>query len=103
MKFVNYIILIVFAGLLIFASLYLPPRGTADRAADRPTGLAGAPNPPAYYIRNAYQDAHTNNMVTVILADYRSYDTLGEETVILTAGLVCFLLLRDKKKKNEDL
>jgi multicomponent Na+:H+ antiporter subunit B len=40
-------------------------------------------------------------MVTVVLADYRSYDTLGEETVILTAGLVCYLLLR-KIRTNRD-
>jgi len=103
LKFVNYTVILVFTGLLIFASLSLPPRGGSDRAADREIGLAGAPNPPAYYIENAYRDAHTDNMVTVILADYRGYDTLGEETVILTAGLVCFLLLREKKKKNEDL
>lgn len=103
MKIINYIIIVVFAGLLIFATLSLPPRGAADTTADQKTGLAGAKNPPAYYIENAYHDANTPNMVTVILADYRGYDTLGEETVILTAALVCFLLLRDKKKKNEDL
>ncbi len=28
-------------------------------------------------------------------------DTLGEETVILTAGLICFLLLRKRQKDNE--
>jgi multicomponent Na+:H+ antiporter subunit B len=39
-------------------------------------------------------------MVTVILADYRGYDTLGEETVIYTAGLICFLLLRKRKKEE---
>ena len=30
---------------------------------------------------------------------YRGYDTLGEETVIYTAGLICFLLLRKRKKE----
>jgi multicomponent Na+:H+ antiporter subunit B len=33
-------------------------------------------------------------MVTAVLADYRGYDTLGETTVIFTAGLSCLLLLR---------
>jgi multicomponent Na+:H+ antiporter subunit B len=39
-------------------------------------------------------------MVTVILADYRGYDTLGEETVIYTAGLICFLLLRKSSART---
>jgi len=31
--------------------------------------------------------------VTAVLADYRSYDTLGEVVVIFTAGLACLLVL----------
>lgn len=46
------------------------------------------------YIREAYNDTATSNMVTAILADYRGYDTLGELTVIFTAGVVVLLLLR---------
>jgi multicomponent Na+:H+ antiporter subunit B len=61
---------------------------------------AGSPGASSYYIRNAYRDAKTPNMVTVILADYRGYDTLGEETVILTAGLICYLILRKRKDKS---
>jgi multicomponent Na+:H+ antiporter subunit B len=34
------------------------------------------------------------NMVTAGLADYRGYDTLGETTVIFTAGISVVLLLR---------
>lgn len=33
------------------------------------------------------------NFVTAVLADYRGYDTLGETTVIFTAGLACLLIL----------
>jgi multicomponent Na+:H+ antiporter subunit B len=40
-------------------------------------------------------------MVTVILADYRGFDTLGEEVVIFTAGIICFLLLRKRKISHE--
>lgn len=46
------------------------------------------------YISDAYNDTATKNMVTAILADYRGYDTLGELTVIFTAGVVVLLLLR---------
>jgi multicomponent Na+:H+ antiporter subunit B len=44
-------------------------------------------------------DTATPNMVTSILADYRGYDTLGETTVIFTAGMSCILILRRRKKK----
>jgi len=38
------------------------------------------------------------NMVTAGLADYRGYDTLGETTVIFTAGVSVILLLRRRGK-----
>lgn len=100
MKIINYLILITFISLMIFAASGLPNRGNADARMNQEKSLVGSVNAPSYYIHNAYKDDHTDNMVTVILADYRGYDTLGEETVIMTAGLICFLLLR-KKKKSE--
>jgi multisubunit Na+/H+ antiporter MnhB subunit len=86
---------------MIIASFDFPNRGDAAARMNRDKSLAGSENAPSYYIRYANRDDHTPNMVTVILADYRGYDTLGEETVILTAGLICFLILR-KKRKNHD-
>jgi multicomponent Na+:H+ antiporter subunit B len=99
LRALNFILIATFALLLIFASSSFPARGNSDAPANQERGIAGAQNPPAYYIQHAYKDDHTPNMVSVILADYRSYDTLGEETVILTAALVCFMILRKKKKK----
>jgi multicomponent Na+:H+ antiporter subunit B len=87
---------------MIYASTGLPNRGDLDSAVNRDRSPSGTQNASSYYIRNAYKDTHTPNMVTAILADYRSYDTLGEETVILTAGLICFLLLRKKRKETDD-
>jgi multicomponent Na+:H+ antiporter subunit B len=101
LKIVNYLILIAFVSLMIFAASGLPNRGDVNARMNQEKSLAGSKNAPTYYIRNAYKDAHTDNMVTVILADYRGYDTLGEETVIMTAGLICFLLLRKKKQQND--
>ena len=102
MKYVNYCVVALFFFLMIYASFGLPNRGDLDSVVNRDRN--GIHNHPAssYYIRNAYKDAHTPNMVTAILADYRSYDTLGEETVILTAGLICFLLLRKRRKDKDD-
>lgn len=39
------------------------------------------------------------NMVTAVLADFRGYDTLGETTVIFTAGIGVMLLLRGRRKR----
>jgi multicomponent Na+:H+ antiporter subunit B len=66
----------------------------------------GDPRSPAnthvspYYLRNSLEDAATPNVVTTILADYRGYDTLGETTVIFTAGMACIFLLRRARKKE---
>ena len=102
MKYINTFILFVFLSLLIYASTGLPNRGDIDAVVNRDRSPSGTQNASSYYIRNAYKDTHTPNMVTAILADYRSYDTLGEETVILTAGLICFLLLRKRRKDDEE-
>ena len=102
MRLVNFGIIILFGLLLIYASAGLPNRGDADAVLNREKSPTGSQNAAAYYIRKSYEDTHTPNMVTATLADYRGYDTLGEETVIMTAGLVCFLLLRKRRKDNED-
>jgi multicomponent Na+:H+ antiporter subunit B len=97
LKIVNYLILAAFAGLLIFASVGMSNRGDANAPMNREKSPVGSPGAAHYYIQHSKTDSHTDNMVTVILADWRGYDTLGEETVILTAGLICYLLLRKRK------
>jgi len=65
----------------------------------------GDPNSPAsshvspYYLHNSLEQTATPNVVTSVLADYRGYDTLGETTVIFTAGMACILLLRRSRKR----
>ncbi|RLI83831.1 DUF4040 domain-containing protein [Archaeoglobales archaeon] len=46
------------------------------------------------YIKGSYEESGVINIVTAILANYRGYDTLGEVTVIFTAGISVLLLLR---------
>jgi len=46
------------------------------------------------YIEKTIEETATPNAVTSLLADYRGFDTLGETTVIFTAGIVCIMLLR---------
>ena len=65
----------------------------------------GDPHSPAsshvspYYLHNSLEQTATPNVVTSVLADYRGYDTLGETTVIFTAGMACILLLRRRRKR----
>ncbi len=101
MKFANYLILIVFTGLMIYAAVELPNRGDTTTVLNSEKSPIGSENAGAYYIKHAYHDAHTPNMVTVTLADYRGYDTMGETTVIFTAALICFLLLRRERDDHD--
>lgn len=55
------------------------------------------------YIEKSAEEAGSPNFVTAVLADYRGYDTLGETTVIFTAGLATALLLRSYSKKAHRL
>lgn len=54
-----------------------------------------------YYIEKSIEDTKVPNIVTAVLADYRGYDTMFETTVIFTAGIACFFLLRIRRKKTE--
>ncbi len=97
MKKAGLMALVLFWALLIYASLGLPRRGDPNAPAHRAVSPSGSPVASAYYIRNAERDADTPNIVTVVLGDYRSYDTLGEVVVVLTAGLCCALVLRRRE------
>jgi multicomponent Na+:H+ antiporter subunit B len=84
-------ILSLISGLLVGAALIY---GSLDMP------KWGDPNSPAathvspYYLENSIEHTATPNVVTSVLADYRGYDTLGETTVVFTAGMACLLLLK---------
>ena len=42
------------------------------------------------------------NLVTAVLASYRGYDTLGETTVIFTAGIGCLALLGGRRRDEDE-
>lgn len=50
------------------------------------------------WIEKGLEETAVPNMVTYGLADYRGYDTLGETTVIFTAGVSVILLLRRRSR-----
>lgn len=52
------------------------------------------------YIEKSHEETGSPNFVTAVLADYRGYDTLGETTVIFTAGIATAALLMTSKRKS---
>ncbi len=79
------LIVIATGGVLVFATLDMPAYG--DPAA--PIHHHVAPR----YIEDSEREIGVPNIVTSVLASYRGYDTLGETTVIFTAGIGVLLLL----------
>ena len=51
------------------------------------------------YIEESPTEVGVPNMVTSVLASYRGYDTLGEVTVIFTAGIGVMLLLMRRRRQ----
>ncbi len=79
--------MVVLAGsFLIYATVDYPPFADPES----PASVHVSP----HYIEEALEKTAVPNVVTVVLADYRSYDTMFETAVIFAAGVACFLLLR---------
>ncbi|PLX68361.1 MAG: sodium:proton antiporter [Denitrovibrio sp.] len=78
-------------ALLFYGSMDMPVFG--DPTAPAHTHVAPE------YIERAHHETGSYNIVTSILASYRGFDTLGETTVVFTAGICLILLLRRGAKK----
>ncbi len=92
MKILNLIVVIITGIILIYGTLDMPGWANPNSPASRHVSPR--------YIKKAANDTATPNMVTAVLADYRGYDTLGETTVIFSAGMACILLLRKRREKK---
>jgi len=93
--FVPFVVAAITGAALMYGTLDMP-------------GL-GDPNAPAYlhvapeYMQGSIDQIDMPNVVTVILASYRGYDTLGETTVVFTAGIGVLLLLSGlARRRRED-
>ncbi len=67
--------------------------------------LAATATPPEsqlapYFAENSKPAAHGSNIVNVILVDFRGLDTLGEITVLATAAIGVFALLKLRPRKT---
>jgi multicomponent Na+:H+ antiporter subunit B len=70
----------------------LPPFGDPDSAIHRHVAVR--------YIADSPQEVGPPNIVTSVLASYRGYDTLGETTVIFTAGIALVALLGFRRRQE---
>jgi len=80
------------AAILIWGTYDLPAFGIADA----PIHQHVAP----YYLEQSMPKMGVPNVVTTVLANFRSFDTLGETAVIFTAGIGIMLLLRCRRKQK---
>ena len=69
--------------------LGLPQYGLSETAFNNYVG--------ALYLERSIPETTIPNVVTSVLASYRGYDTLGEVTVIFTAGIGVLMLLKTFK------
>lgn len=85
MKQITWLALTIAIGILFYAAHDLPPVGDPQA----PASMHVSPR----YIERSHEETGAPNFVTAVVVDYRGYDTLGETTVIFTAGLACLLIL----------
>ena len=93
MKWLTLILLIGMVGLFAYVSADLP--GRADPNAPANQHLAGE------FIELTEREVQIPNVVSAVLADFRSYDTLGETVVIFTAGIAVLLVLQRGYKRDD--
>lgn len=83
---------VVVGATVVWATLSLPPFGSPDAPIHSHVGPR--------YLEKSIEETGVPNVVTAVLADYRGFDTLGEVTVIFTAGIGVMLLLRGRRKRG---
>ena len=79
------LVVAVTGALLVYGTLDMPRYGDPNA----PIHHHVAPR----YMQDSLVEIGVPNMVTSVLASYRGYDTLGETTVIFTAGIGLLLLI----------
>ncbi len=86
-------VVVLTGALLIYGTLDMPSFG--DPMA--PIHQHVAPR----YIEEAPRATGIPNIVTSVLASYRGYDTMGELTVIFTAGIGVILILGARRRRDD--
>lgn len=85
-----FMVVLLTGGALVYGTLDMPLLGDPNA----PANLHVAPE----YIAVSRDELHIPNVVTTVLASFRGYDTLGETTVVFTAGLGVLMILGGAKR-----
>jgi len=88
------IVVLLTGGTLVYGTLDMARYGDPMAPAQRHV----AP----LYLKEAPRTTGIPNVVTSVLASYRGYDTLGEVTVIFTAGIGVLLLLGNWRRVTRE-
>jgi len=83
-------VVVITGALLIYGTYNLPSFGDTNA----PSQLHVAP----YYLEKSLPETGVPNVVTAVLASYRGFDTLGEVTVIFTAGIAVLLIIGGRRR-----
>lgn len=86
------LLVLVTGAALVYGTLDMPHYGDPDAPIQR--------YPSPSYVERVAAETEIPNVVTAVLASYRGYDTLGETTVIFTAGIGVLLLLRGRSRRT---
>jgi len=92
--FLPLLVVVVTGAALIYGTLDMPHFGDPDA----PVHHHVAPR----YLEKSPDEIGIPNVVTGVLASYRGYDTLGELTVIFTAGVGVLALLGIRRRRQDE-
>ena len=93
--FLPLLVVVVTGAALIYGTLDMPHFGDPDA----PVHHHVAPR----YLEKSPDEIGIPNAVTGVLASYRGYDTLGELTVIFTAGVGVLALLGIRRRRQDEV
>ena len=85
-------VVIVTGTALVYGTWDIAPFGDPDA----PAQTHVAPD----YLKRSIPETGIPNVVTSVLASYRGFDTLGEVTVVFTAGIAVMLLIGSRRKST---
>jgi len=91
LRFLPLLIVSLTGAALLYGIVDLPPFGGADN----PVHTHVAPR----YLQESPTEIDVPNVVTAVLASYRSFDTLGEVVVIFTAGVGVLALIGRRRRR----
>ena len=95
MKLIGYISIFMTGALLMVAVADFPDWGDPNNPAS--TYLS------VYYLTNVMRDTAVPNVVTAVLADYRSFDTMLETAVVFVAGVAIYSIMRSTDEPSTHL